>query len=206
MFNNEADIKKRDFDWIREFQKGNKKGFDSLYMEYTKPLYFFVKRYNNLDEAQAEDICQEIMMSIYRNLANFQFKAKFTTYLYTVAVNQLRNVFRNKNNKSLSLDRSLDNDGDGQSFVDLLEDKKSDVIDDTVRKDLKRILLDGIKLLPEKEKEVFILKEFENMSFREIAEVTGGTLRNQQNLKEKANIKMQQFLKSRGIEMEALTL
>ena len=190
----------RDYAWIRDFQEGNEAGYEGIYKHYIKPVFYFVKRYTGCDDFQAEDVSQEIMVIIYEKLNTFQFKGKFSNYIYTIALNYMRNLGRRK--QTVSLDAKLSDTSNGFDLLSLLEDTTTDIESDAVRKEIQSFIYNGLTILSDKEREVFILKEFEKLSFREISEITGETLRNQQLIKDKANKKLRDHLVKCGIQVK----
>lgn len=193
-----ADTRERDENWIRAFQGGDGSVFQKLYLAYLPPLFSFIKRHLYCDDAAAEDLCQDIMMTVYEKLPGFLFKAKFSTYLYTIALNRLRNVKRKKT--ALSLDEKIPGDGEA-SFLDGVVEPGTPH-QGMFGRQVHELLKTGMETLPEKEREVFALKEFDELTFEEISEITGQSLRNIQYLKEKAQKRLKEYFEQNGILWE----
>jgi len=167
--------------WVREFQAGDARAFEKIYRRHAKPLSGFVRRQSGLAPDEAEDAVQEIMMRVYRNLAGFRFESRLSTYLYTAALRYLRD---------LRVRRKLD-----FSEVPVEELPAPSAGSEPERRELQRCVRTLLAELSPGERSVWLLHETEERSWDEIAAITGGSVRNAQLLKEKAN----RFLRERLI-------
>jgi RNA polymerase sigma-70 factor (ECF subfamily) len=201
-----GNTRERDEAWIRAFQAGDASAFGRLYQAHIGPLHHFIRRLRAGETERMESIedsCQGVMMAVYRQLGNFAFRSRFTTYLYSAAVNHVRSLKRRKT--TLELDAPLSPGGDGATFKSELPSSRVGQDESLWRSELMGLLNQGMALLPLKEREVFLLREFEDLTFEAIAEATGQTLRNVQILKEKANLRLRRFLEDRGIAAAGAT-
>jgi len=119
----------------------------------------------------AEDIAQDVFIEVYRNIQNFRAQSKLSTWLYRIAVNRsLNHIHDNRKNKWF------------QSFEDVVAAKnreilqiKSSISDQpefALEKQQRAIILhEAIKSLPKNQKIAFTLNKYEELSYREIAEV-----------------------------------
>lgn len=194
----------RDHALILAFQGGDVGAFDKLYMAYLKPLYFFVKRWIYADPHEIEDQCQEIMISVYQALPRFVPHSSFRAFLYTVARNQLRNYRRKKT--AHSLDENPAGEFHGDTLKDLLPSAYAENTDALFQRSLSRQVELAIAALPDSAREVFLLKEFQGLTFQEIAEATRQTSRNAQFLKSKANQTIRDHLAKAGFTLAELSV
>jgi RNA polymerase sigma-70 factor (ECF subfamily) len=119
----------------------------------------------------AEDLHQETFLRVVRSLDTFNFNAKFTTWLYSIARNQAVDAKRReKYRKHASLDQPIRDDG--PSLMDRIADAGPDPNRDSIAKRLQNDLEKAIEALPEDQKEVFLLREYSGLKFQEIAEIT----------------------------------
>ena len=121
-----------------------------------------------LGTPDAEDIAQETFVSAYKALPGFQFGAKFSTWLYRIAVNKCHDVLRARRPGMISLDSA---DGD-----DVMAWKAVD--DETPHHELEQIELAweldrSIQLLPPLYRESFVLKHVEGLGYDEMSEILG---------------------------------
>ncbi|MBN8216701.1 MAG: sigma-70 family RNA polymerase sigma factor [Spirochaetes bacterium] len=195
----QEELRDRDHAWIRAFQAGDRDAFDKLYMAYLKPLSFFIRRLRPGDPQEIEDHCQEIMLAIYQALPRFVVRSSFRAFLYTVATNHLRNLKRRKNPQSL--DAPLYGESTGNTLKDLLPSSHPGHADEIYQSNLMAEMERAIAALPESAREVFLLKEFQGLTFAEIAEATRQTARNAQFLKNKANLTLRDHLAKAGFNL-----
>ena len=169
---------------IEQFLDGEQRSFNLLVERYRERIYLLVWRMVRNRE-DALDLSQEVFVKAYKNLKSFRHESNFYTWLYRIAVNLSLNFTKREKFKSfLSLSDLSDRFTSGSSpSEDLERDQLSGLIDRAVMK------------LPEKQRAVFILRHYEELSIREVAELLGrseGTI--------KANYyqaikKLQEFLK-----------
>jgi RNA polymerase sigma-70 factor (ECF subfamily) len=120
-----------------------------------------------LGTADAEDVAQETFVSAYKALSGFQFTAKFSTWLYRIAVNKCHDVLRTRRGGMVSLDSE---DGEELAWKALG--------DEVPRRDLERIELAweldrSIQALPPLYRESFVLKHVEGLGYDEMSEILG---------------------------------
>lgn len=156
---------------MTRYKDGDVRAFEVLLGRHSKPVYNFVLR--SLGNPQtAEDLMQEVFLRIVKGAATYQHRAKFTTWLYTIARNLcVDTIRRQKHRRTFSLDTPIgENPADG-TMVDRVADKvpgeDRQVMDGQFRDSLERAL--G-RLNPD-QREVFVLREFQNLPFAEIAEI-----------------------------------
>jgi RNA polymerase sigma-70 factor, ECF subfamily len=134
-----------------EFQKGKTEAFEELFRRYLRPVYgFFRRRLNNL--SRAEDLAQETFIVILRGTERYEKRAMFRTYLYAVALKLLWSERRRELREAASVPNleELTQAGDAAASV-------------WVR--------DAFARLDEDHREVLMLREYEQLSYDEIAEL-----------------------------------
>ena len=126
------------------------------------------------NEAEAEDMAQETFVRVYQNRTRFDPQQKFSTWLYTIASNLVRNRYRwRTRHPQVSLD--AENEGTGTSFGENLPDARPSPGEMMLAEEQGEIVRRAIAGLPEKLRTPLILAEYENQSSAEIAEVLGCT-------------------------------
>ena len=125
--------------------------FDNIYEEYFDRVYYKVLSVvkNNDD---AEDICQETFISVYKNLSKFREESNIYTWIYRIAINKTYDFFKKR-----KLEFEINDE-----VLSLPED---------INFDTKVILEEKLKLISEKEKEIVILKDIYGYKLKEIAEM-----------------------------------
>lgn len=136
---------------VLEFQKGSREAFRELFERYREPLYgFFRRRLDN--PARAEELAQECFVALLRNVVRYEPRASFRSYLYGIAVN-LVSAERRKSGRETSVD-NLPEIAAGAANLDA---------ELWVRRALGR--------LERGEREVLMLREYEQLSYTEIGNV-----------------------------------
>lgn len=154
---------------VQSLQKGNVAAFDSLFEVYSPKLYGFAFKYFR-NEADAEELVQEVFVKVWENRHVLKTEHSFKSYLFTIALNQIRKYF---NKKAVAL-RYLESLQHEPEFSDqpLAEDYES------VLQKLNSI----IEQMPPRRREIFIKSKLEGKSSKEVAaelNISPGTVDNQ---------------------------
>jgi len=140
-------------------KKGDHTSFEKIFDLYSKPMYRFSLSYLKSKEA-AEDVVQEVFMKIWINREGIRKDASFHSYLFTIALNAIRKQFN-----LLSTVNEINHD-----LLLELSSRKQDFDERADYQDLLNKLHEFIDRMPEKRKQVFIRKKFEDKSLKLIAE------------------------------------
>ncbi len=156
------------------YQKGEVRAFEILLSRHRRPVFNFILRYVG-EPAQAEDLLQETFLRVIKGADAYQRQAKFTTWLYTIARNLCVDASRRgKHRRTYSLDVPMDGEAkDGPTLLDVVPDKAAGTDRKVLSKELHGKLQAAIDKLSEDQREVFLMREFLDMPFREIADVVG---------------------------------
>jgi RNA polymerase sigma-70 factor, ECF subfamily len=154
------------------YKDGDLDAFEVLIEKHQQPLFAFVYKFCN-DYHQAQDLAQDVFLRIIRNAKQYEPRAKFTTYLYTVAHNVCIDYLRRmKKRRHISLSEPVDAEGD-LTIEDTMKDERSNPERDLNQKGFETELQKAIKELPQEQREVFLLREQMNLPFDEIARIVG---------------------------------
>lgn len=141
-------------------RKDKDKAFKLIVDQYSKPLYFHIRRMVITHE-DANDLVQETFFNAYTKIDEFRFESSFYTWLYKISTNICLN-FLNKKNRSLLFS--------SYSYEDLLKDKISNDIyfdgDDLQKKFQKAILT-----LPTKQRTVFNLRYYDEINYEDLSKI-----------------------------------
>lgn len=157
------------------FKSGDARAFATLVQRHRGPVYNFILRFVG-HRQRAEDVLQETWLKVVRNSSEWQPKAKFTTWVYTIARNLCVDSARKESfRKADSLDAPASNDeSDGRSMGDLVADDQGQTPDRAAHNVRIRPMIEkALESLPTEQREVFLLREYQGIGFKEIAEVTG---------------------------------
>ncbi|MBE0478743.1 sigma-70 family RNA polymerase sigma factor [Candidatus Aerophobetes bacterium] len=156
---------------IRRFKNGDEESFKELVKRYQARIYSIVFAMMG-DKNDADDICQEIFVKLYRSLYQFRGKSKFFTWLYRLTVNTCINAQNGRKRKLQTISLSHPVGESEQSLVEFIEqDGENCSIDILKNKELGMKINSAIDCLSDDLKEVFILREIEDLSYRELAKI-----------------------------------
>src|SRR5438445_6728484 len=147
---------------------GDADSFNELILRWERPIYALAYRTIGREE-DARDVCQETFLRAFRALPGFRGQAKFSSWLYRIALNLCRDWVRRERRTPVV---------QPPEDVDLMEMAAaagpSESIEDLVaRKDLSRLVERAMSLLPEEQRTAIVLKEYHGLTFQEIADLVG---------------------------------
>lgn len=157
------------------FKSGDARAFSTLVQRHRGPVFNFVLRYVG-HRQRAEDLLQETWLKVVRNSGEWQPKARFTTWVYTIARNLCVDSARKESfRRAESLDAPVSRDEPaGRSLGELLPDEEGAHPDRAAHNARIRPMIESaLQGLPAEQREVFLLREYQGIGFKEIAEVTG---------------------------------
>ncbi len=122
------------------------------------------------DEDDMEEVCQDVFLKAYDKLSTFQGNSKFSTWLVSIAYNMSLNHIKRKRRPHVSIDEARGH-GTGEKGIEAAMEQE----------DLQQTLEKAMQKLPEAQRYVITLFHLEEMSYEEVAEITGmpiGTVKN----------------------------
>jgi RNA polymerase sigma-70 factor (ECF subfamily) len=155
---------------IASILAGDTQLFHELIRPYERRVYAMALSFLR-NEADAEDAAQEAFLKAFRNLASFRGDAKFGTWLVSITLNEARSRIRRRDAIKME---SLD-EPEGQTSPALLRDWKEIPSEALERKEVRSLLHHAITALPAIYREVFQLRDIEQLSVNEAAEALGIT-------------------------------
>lgn len=146
--------------------KGDVSAFNEIVARWEGKLYNFVYRYLG-DAEEAKDVCQEAFVRAYTHLDGFRGQAKFSSWLYQIALNLCRSKKRKERaHPTVSID-----DREEENPLFALPDERSTPAEQTLEGERALAVREALAQLPEAQRTVIILKEYHGLKFREIAEI-----------------------------------
>ncbi len=162
---------------IDRVKKGDKQAFNLLVSRYQYKILHLVSRYIK-NQAEQEDVVQEVFIKSYRAIANFRGDSAFYTWLYRIAVNTAKNYLVAANRRPPGQDIDIDEMTYSRGSDKLTEYATPDV---TMQNDeLVESIRNAIAQLPDELREAITLRELEGMRYEDIAAVMNcpiGTVR-----------------------------
>jgi RNA polymerase sigma-70 factor (ECF subfamily) len=156
------------------YQRGDRAAFALLVRRHQTALYNFAFRQLRVQSA-AEDVVQEAFVRVVQNAADFKHEARFTTWVYTITRNLCIDQMRKRAlRKHASLDETRGGeDGEGPTLGEQTADSRASVEREATGTEIKDRIVKAVDLLPEDQREVFLMREVAHLPFKEIAEITG---------------------------------
>lgn len=153
-----------DAELIAAVLEGSEAAFASLVERYQDRVFRLLGRYCR-DQVECEDLAQDVFLKVFRKLHTFQGDSQFFTWLYRIAVNAATDHLSKASSRRLRLvedDASLDTGGD--------RDEQSPAAP-LMTAELAAVTRSIVDSLPEKFRTILVLREFEDLSYTEIAAV-----------------------------------
>jgi RNA polymerase sigma-70 factor (ECF subfamily) len=166
-----------DRELVQRVQKGDKSAFDILVRRYQFRIIKLISRYVH-DPNEAMDVAQEAFLKAYRALPSFRGDSAFYTWLYRIAINTAKNylVAQGRRPPGSDIDAQEAEQYDGQSFLKEYDTPERALL----RDEIEATVFKAIEDLPDELRTAITLREFEGMSYEEIAQTMGcpiGTVR-----------------------------
>jgi RNA polymerase sigma-70 factor (ECF subfamily) len=147
---------------------GDVDSFNQLILRWERPIYALAYRVIGREE-DARDVCQETFLRAYRALPGFKGEAKFSSWVYRIALNLCRDWIRRQRRNPVS---QMPDDIDVLDAI--AETGPSESVEDLVaRRELSAVVEEAMSHLPAEQRTAIILKEYHGMTFQEIADLQG---------------------------------
>ena len=145
-----------DFSLIKRFIEGDESAFKSLILRHKEKVRNII--YLNLNSSEAaDDVAQDVFITVYKNLKNFRFESQFTTWLYRITINKCKDHLRKVKIRSI--------------FSPIKESEEElGYLPNHENSDIANIVQEAISRLPDKLRIPLVLKDMEGLSYQEIAE------------------------------------
>lgn len=155
---------------IREIKDGRLELYSVLIERYEKKIYSFIlhmlRPYHY--ESLAEDLCQETFYKAYKNIQSFRdVEATFSTWLYTIARNTVLSELRKSKHREVYIEDGL---ATPKASLDKLPEQE------VLRYEREALVRRAINNLPEKQRSALILREYEQMDYKQIAQILNASV------------------------------
>ena len=186
---------------VQGLQAGDDQAATELYETFQSDIYYFILKTVNNDRELAEDLTQDTFIEILETIDKLQEPAAFVTWCKQIAYHRCTAYFRKR--KELLVDENED----GYSVFDTIEEENIEFIPDAAldHEDLRQTIIQMINNLPEEQKSAIVLRYFNEISVKEIAEIQGvteGTVKSRLNYGRKAiKQSVEEYEKKNGIKL-----
>lgn len=160
--------KETDKELVRRVKKGDKQAFDLLFLRYQHKILNLVSRYLR-DPEDVQDVTQEAFIKAFRALPRFRGDSAFYTWLYRIAINTAKNHLVARSRRPPGTDVDVE-DAEFMDGTDALKDAESPE-SALARDELKAAIDSAIAELPDDLRSAVTLREFDGLSYEQIAEI-----------------------------------
>ena len=161
-----------DHELMERYGDGDERAFAVLFDRHRRPVYNFILRSCGRTDV-ADELVQDVFLRVIKSAEGYEPRAKFTTWLYTIARNACIDAARRRSRADLhSLQNPVGDDEEDTTHQQLLADdqaRSGGVGAD--RKAFRDRLQQALETLPDKQREVFVLREISGLTFPEVADV-----------------------------------
>jgi RNA polymerase sigma-70 factor (ECF subfamily) len=155
-----------DEELVTRSRGGDADSFNQLILRWERPIYALAYRVIGREE-DARDVAQETFLRAFRALPGFKGQAKFSSWLYRIALNLCRDWIRRQRRAPVV---QMPEGVDPSEFA--AETEPAESIEDLVaRRELSDIVEEAMKILPEEQRTAIVLKEYHGLTFQEIADL-----------------------------------
>jgi RNA polymerase sigma-70 factor (ECF subfamily) len=166
-----------DLTLVQRVQQGDRRAFDQLVLRYQHKVLKLVMRYMR-NHAEAEDIAQEAFLKAYRAIHSFRGDSAFYTWIYRIAINTAKNALVAAKRRPLDYDLDLQDPEQNERNGRLRDEATPESL--LLTEEIRETVDAAIGALPEDLRRAVVLREYEGLSYEEIAAVMGcpvGTVR-----------------------------
>ncbi|WP_305907206.1 RNA polymerase sigma factor RpoE [Methylomarinum sp. Ch1-1] len=156
-----------DKELVKRVQEGDKSAYDLLVIKYQHKIVQLVNRFVK-DPSEAQDVAQEAFIKAYRALGNFRGDSAFYTWLYRIAINTAKNYLVSRSRRYSDYEVDVQ---DAEQVENAPQLKGMDTPDSILMNEqIIEAIKSAIEKLPDEMRTAIMLREFEGMSYEEIAQ------------------------------------
>jgi RNA polymerase sigma-70 factor (ECF subfamily) len=149
---------------------GDQAAFEYLVQKYRRPMVSFMYRMAR-NSAVAEDLAQEVFLRVYRSRESYEASAKFTTWLYRIATNLAVNHARDTRHERPELQVSIDEPDEDTGTTLEIPDRSLNAEQTIVVRERMMAIRRRVESLPEQQKLAVIMHKYQQMDYKQIADV-----------------------------------
>ena len=155
---------------VQRVQDGSPEHFRELYELFSRPIYNFIWRLTGSAE-DAEDLTQETFLKVHNQLQTLREPRQFKFWLYRIARNE---VYQKLRRSQKTTEVPIEDQGSGEKFP--LVDQSPHPEKQVLSGELNEVIVEALKAMPAKYRDVFVLAVFQKMSYEDITKVVGRSL------------------------------
>ncbi len=140
-----------------------------LLRKYQQKIYWHARKMagNHMD---ADEIVQEVMLTLLKSIGDFKFQSSFSTWLYRIITTRTLNYLKRRRVREIF---SGSNGSEEENEKVSLKTRRTSILEELENKEKLDFLDRVLKEIPAKQREIFIMRHFDEMTYEEIADITG---------------------------------
>jgi RNA polymerase sigma-70 factor (ECF subfamily) len=155
-----------DHELVRNFLNGDETSFNKIINKYKSKIYWHARRMTG-NHQDADEVVQEVLLVLYKKLKDFRFKSSLYTWIFRIVSTRSLNYLRKR-----SLRRVFSIDDPAADAIR----SKVDVVNNMEMKEKLHKIDQLLQKLPVKQREVFIMRNYDELSYEEISKLTGKSI------------------------------
>jgi RNA polymerase sigma-70 factor, ECF subfamily len=159
-------VKTDDFELVRNFLSGNEQSFNILARRYQERIYWHARRMLG-DHDDAHEIVQQVLLVMHSKLNTFSFNSALYTWIYKITATRCLNLLKKKKLQRI-FTFSSDDAVENFSYENIIENMEA--------KERFLRMEKYLKSLPVKQRQVFIMRNYDEFSYEEISNITGKSI------------------------------
>lgn len=160
--------KKTDVELVEEFRNGNQASFEELIQRYAAKAFSLASRLTKNQE-DAEEVLQDVFVTVYRKIEGFEGKSSFSSWLYRITVNaSFMKLRKRKQDRSVAIE---DLPPQMQKALGVPRNLHQETDALTMRHQVTTVLEEAISKLPDEYRPVFILRDVDGLTSREVSKI-----------------------------------
>ena len=155
-----------DYELIQDFLSGNEQSFNILARKYQEKVYWHARRMLG-DHDDADEIVQQVLLVMHSKLNTFNFSSSIYTWIYKITSTRSLNLLKKRKLKryfTFSENKNFENIGHENIIADIEAREKFNKMEKLLLK------------LPSKQREIFVMKNYDDLSYEEISTITGKSI------------------------------
>ena len=172
-------------DLVARARAGDQEAFRLLFVRFSRPVFQFIYQLVSQRDL-ADELTQETFVRAYRNLKQLRNDSRFSTWLFGIGHNVVREFLRSRQRQTESLSEEINQSEDARSISP---------VEGVLEKELNLAIEKALQELDEERRAIFVLKVFQQRSYQEIVEITGFSVAKIKTELHRARLKLRQRLR-----------
>lgn len=152
-----------DFELVEKFVAGDETAFNIIVKKYQKKIYWHARQMLG-EHLDADEVTQEVLVVMYQKLNTFNFQSALYTWIYKIVTTRSLNQIKRRQLRKIF---SFDNTDEKELAVE------NDIVENIANREKLEKVNKALEKLPAKQRQIFVMRNFDQLSYEEIAGITG---------------------------------